>query len=324
MQHLGGDASDLYVLIGAALYLAVVAVLSRKRLAELLPQRFFKDTWLDSDRRAQEANASRAAAAGQPRVDWRPLSTYVAAALVLTAQKYLGDPAVFRWVLAQTSGAGPAGAIRVTPLRDATAAGGMSWLTDPHWAPLANITYWDAWQVFGFFAVPAVIIWMRGERLRDYGMRARAFFQHAWIYAFMLGLVIPVVWLASGTQQFSNYYPIYRLAGRSWFDLLFWESVYSLQFLSLELFFRGFLVLGLEDRLGSAVVAAAVVPYCMIHYGKPLPEVCGAIVAGLVLGTLALKTRSILAGAMIHVTVAISMDLSALLRTSGLPTHWMA
>jgi membrane protease YdiL (CAAX protease family) len=319
MPQPGLQASDIYVLIAAALYLIVVLVLSRKRLSELLPQRFFVDTWLDSDRRAEEARARRAAAAGgKPGIDWRPLTTYVAAALVLTAQRYLGNPAVFRWLVGRVMGTALITGTHGTPLATSS---GLSWLLNPYWAQLVDITYWDAWQVLGFFVVPAVMIWMRRERLSDYGMRAKAFFQHAWIYAFMLGLVIPVVWLASGTQAFSSYYPIYRLAGRSWFDLLFWETAYSLQFLSLELFFRGFLVLGLEDRLGSAVVAAAVVPYCMIHYGKPLPEVCGAIVAGLVLGTLALKTRSILAGAMIHVTVALSMDLSAILRTTGFPTR---
>ena len=43
------------------------------------------------------------------------------------------------------------------------------------------------------------------------------------------------------------------------------------------------------------------------------------ILAGVVLGTLALKTRSIWSGFLIHVTVAVSMDLAALLQTRGLP-----
>jgi membrane protease YdiL (CAAX protease family) len=55
-----------------------------------------------------------------------------------------------------------------------------------------------------------------------------------------------------------------------------------------------------------------IVPYCMIHYGKPLPETLGAIVAGLVLGTLALRTRSIWGGVLIHIGVALTMDMLAL------------
>ena len=317
--------SNVYVLSGAAVYLVVVLVLSRNRLAELLPRRFFIDTWLEADKRAADRRARLTSSSGRntaaASIDWRPLSTFVVVSLVLTGQKYLGDPTVFRWMIARLQDVGLVGGIGTPSQYAPTAAGGMSWLTDPRWAMLANITYWDAGQVVGFLVVPAVVIWTRREHLRDYGLRAQGFFQHAWIYAFMLGLVIPVVWLASGTLTFTSYYPIYRLASRSWFDFCFWETVYALQFLSLEFFFRGFVVLGLEDRMGSAVVAAAVVPYCMIHFGKPVAEVCAAILAGIVLGTLALKTRSVLAGALIHVTVAVSMDVSALLRTGSLPTH---
>ena len=54
------------------------------------------------------------------------------------------------------------------------------------------------------------------------------------------------------------------------------------------------------------------VPYCMIHYGKPYLEACGAMVAGVVLGSLSMKTRSIYPGFLVHVTVAILMDILAL------------
>ena len=47
-----------------------------------------------------------------------------------------------------------------------------------------------------------------------------------------------------------------------------------------------------------------------------------AILAGVVLGTLALRTRSIWAGFLIHVSVAISMDIAALIQTTGLPDQW--
>jgi membrane protease YdiL (CAAX protease family) len=56
------------------------------------------------------------------------------------------------------------------------------------------------------------------------------------------------------------------------------------------------------------------IPYVMIHFGKPLPETLGAIIAGLVLGHLALKSRSVWLGIATHVIVATSMDFAALLR----------
>ena len=48
-----------------------------------------------------------------------------------------------------------------------------------------------------------------------------------------------------------------------------------------------------------------VVPYCMIHYGKPYLEAGAAIIAGVVLGSLSMRTRSIWAGFLVHGTVAI-------------------
>jgi membrane protease YdiL (CAAX protease family) len=54
------------------------------------------------------------------------------------------------------------------------------------------------------------------------------------------------------------------------------------------------------------------VPYCMIHYGKPMTETIGAIFAGVILGTLAMRTRSIWGGVLIHVGVAWTMDLLAI------------
>ena len=91
-----------------------------------------------------------------------------------------------------------------------------------------------------------------------------------------------------------------------------WELLYAAQFLSLEFFFRGFLLHGLRRALGANAIFVMLVPYCMIHYGKPMPETIGAIGAGLILGTLAMRTRSIWGGVMIHVGVAVSMDMLAL------------
>ena len=57
----------------------------------------------------------------------------------------------------------------------------------------------------------------------------------------------------------------------------------------------------------------------MIHYGKPYLETSGALVAGVALGSLAMRTRSIYSGFLVHVTVALAMDLVTLLNHQGLP-----
>ena len=90
------------------------------------------------------------------------------------------------------------------------------------------------------------------------------------------------------------------------------EAGYALQFFALEFFFRGFVLRGMAAEFGSMAMMVMMIPYCMIHFGKPLPECLGSIVAGMVLGTLAMDTRSIWGGITIHVAVAWSMDAAAL------------
>jgi hypothetical protein len=65
------------------------------------------------------------------------------------------------------------------------------------------------------------------------------------------------------------------------------------------------------------------VPYCMIHYGKPYLEACGAIIAGIALGSLSMKTKSIYQGFLVHITIALLMDWLSLRHRHCTPlTFW--
>lgn len=185
--------------------------------------------------------------------------------------------------------------------------------TEGEYSRLHQLTYWSGCTFVGYMLIP--MAWTKvvmGRSLRDTGLRVEGFFRHAWIYAVLFALVLPIVYLISGTQNFQQTYPFYHHAGRSAYDFLAWELLYALQFMSLEFFFRGFLVHGLKRRFGFYSIFVAVIPYCMIHFGKPLPEALGSIVAGLTLGLFSLFTGSIWLGVLIHISVAVAMDVFAL------------
>jgi membrane protease YdiL (CAAX protease family) len=160
----------------------------------------------------------------------------------------------------------------------------------------------------------------REDSLLDMGLRVRGFFQHAWIYGLFLAIVLPVMLLVSRQPDFGAYYPFYKNSSRSWYDFLSWEGMYFLQFLGLEMFFRGFWLGALRRSFGSGAIFAMAVPYCMIHYGKPFLEANGAIVAGIALGSLSMRTKSIYQGFLVHITVAGLMDWLALWHRNALPT----
>lgn len=188
-----------------------------------------------------------------------------------------------------------------------------------NYRPLIRNITWSLGCAFFYLVIPAIVIRLVfKETLKDYGMSPQGYFRHLWIYALLFIPVGVLVWMVSYTPQFQQGYPFYKNPILMK-DLLVWEAFYALQFFCLEFFFRGFMIKGLKARFGAASILFMVVPYCMIHFQKPFLETMGAIIAGLVLGLLALRTRSIWGGATIHVAVAFSMDMAALWQKGQLP-----
>lgn len=272
-----------------------------KALLRLL-RRLFLDNW-----KAIDAEYGVGPTRGQGRAkeeekersfDWRPLVVLVTVAVSLTIQEYVGDRSLFRAWFPE--------------------------LAQGEYGELREFVWWTWWRFAGYVLIPVLAIFaLPGERVRDYFISTRGFLSKLPLYIGLYLLLLPVVIVVSRFESFYLTYPFYKWANRSAFDFWTWEALYALQFLSLEFFFRGFMLKSLAPRMGSAAIFVMVVPYCMIHYGKPMPETLGAIVAGIVLGTLALRTKSIWGGVVAHVGVALTMDLLALSHCppadSGLP-----
>ncbi len=191
-------------------------------------------------------------------------------------------------------------------------------LVDRDMYELGLLCYWASWRVIGFLLLPAVAILLH-PRLRKspLGLSIKGMRKHFLIYCTLFIPVLAAVVLVSFSDEFTSYYPFYRNAHRSLFEFFVWETFYIAQFLSLEFFFRGFMIQPLRRSMGSSAIFAMMVPYVMIHIGKPMIECFGAVIAGIVLGTLALRNRSIWLGFLIHVSVALSMDILAIWQV-----HW--
>ena len=266
---------------------------------------FFRRTWRELDVAAHE-HQRKTLAAGT--FDYRPAVLFVTTALVLTLQEYYGGRDFYENHLKPF-------------LRELEKTGGFG-VDLRKWNELYGYGWWAFTRVFGYVAMPMIIwkICFRRDSLLDMGLRIRGFWKHAWIYGLCLAVVVPAVVIVSRSPDFGTYYPFYKQCSRSWFDLAMWEMMYFAQFFALEVFFRGFWLSGLRTSLGSGAIFAMCVPYCMIHYGKPYLEAAGAVVAGIALGSLAMRTKSIYSGFLVHVTVALLMDLLALSHRNALPT----
>jgi membrane protease YdiL (CAAX protease family) len=157
------------------------------------------------------------------------------------------------------------------------------------------------------------------QSMLDFGWRWNQVSEHWRGYLLLLSPILVFVVLVSFGDDFVNHYPFYRQAGRSWLDFLLWELLYMSQFVFLEFFFRGFMLNALRPAIGANAIWVMCVPYMMIHLPKLALEATGAILFGLFLGILALQSRSIWGGVLVHAGVALSMDLAALLRKQDIP-----
>ncbi|MBM4371097.1 MAG: CPBP family intramembrane metalloprotease [Deltaproteobacteria bacterium] len=178
--------------------------------------------------------------------------------------------------------------------------------------PLIMKGTWSAGCIFFYLVLPGLYTRLvLRRRLRDLGISPRGFLRHLHVYVILFLPVLASVYFVSFRREFQETYPFYHFPA-SMAHLALWELMYGLQFFSLEFFFRGFMLAGWRERIGWKAILVMMIPYCMIHFPKPALEAAGAIIAGSVLGILALRTRSIWGGVAIHVTVAWTMDLMSL------------
>ena len=136
-------------------------------------------------------------------------------------------------------------------------------------------------------------------------------------YAGILFVALPAVVAVSFSSEFQTKYPLLEVRDGGQINLaqmLIWWAFYAVQFVAIESFFRGFLVLGLADAFGLNAILIAMLPYLAIPFSKPPLEALASIVGALIMGILALRSRSIWLGVVVHIVVAGTMDVSSLLQ----------
>jgi hypothetical protein len=149
-----------------------------------------------------------------------------------------------------------------------------------------------------------------------YGLNPKSFNYKP--YVLLLLVVLPLVVAASFHPSFIRQYPMYKTSSAhlylqvpEWVTVAGYETAYALDFITVELFFRGFMILGLASLLGRSTILPMAVTYCLLHFGKPAAEAASSMVGGYILGVLAFETRSIWGGIIVHIGLAWMMELAA-------------
>lgn len=183
-------------------------------------------------------------------------------------------------------------------------------------------TYWNQVIYWPFKLVIVstllFIIWkLTKEKQPFYGTQTKNFDFKP--YLLMLLIMLPLIALASTQHDFLSMYPKLKAIAflndhrnSGWYKLLY-ELSYGSDFISIELFFRGFLVLAFAKWFGKDAILPMACFYCTIHFGKPLGECISSYFGGLILGIVIYNTRTIFGGLMVHLGIAWLMELGGYL-----------
>ena len=192
-----------------------------------------------------------------------------------------------------------------------------AWMREPATGSNHRLIYWALNCQLWYLLLPLAWATLAARQsLTELGLGLGRIREHLPAYVALAVLLAPLLFLVSGQPSFLRVYPYFDPVPGAplWPDFWRLELLYFAQFAAVEFFFRGLLVRGLQSSFGYGAVYLSLLPYCMIHFGKPLPEVLAALVAGLVLGHLSLATRSIWPGVALHIFAAATMDLAVLWR----------
>lgn len=178
------------------------------------------------------------------------------------------------------------------------------------------LIYWTRclnWVIRVFAVlIPVLFLWWIKDRDNQpfYGTAALKDIKP---YLIMLLIMIPLIALASTQRDFLQMYPKARflaqldLPTKRW-HYIFYELCYGFDFISIEFFFRGFLILSLLKICGPHCIVPMACFYCTIHFGKPFGEAVSSFWGGLLLGIISYNTQSIWGGLIVHLGIAWLME----------------
>ena len=180
---------------------------------------------------------------------------------------------------------------------------------------IIEYVYWFLGDSFSFFIIPSIIIiFFFKEGITKYGLKLGELNFGIKLSLIFIIIMFILAWFVSPLKSFYFTYPYLQQARDSWQIFLLYELLLAIYIFSWEFFWRGFMLFGLEPKFGYYSIFIQMIPFVILHNGKPALETFSAILGGILLGILAFKTRSFIYGVVIHFCLIFSVDLLSTLR----------
>jgi len=182
------------------------------------------------------------------------------------------------------------------------------------YATLAPHLYWYGCSLVGYAGVPLLVFALLKAGPGSLGLRLGDWRLGLKVVAVFSLVMVAVVAAVLQTPAFAEHYPLNKGALAGFGPLLVYETFHMGYFFAWEFIFRGFLLFALYPALRNWAILVQMIPFAILHLGKPAPEVFASVFAGIILGALALRTRSMLYCWLLHGVSALAMDVGAYLQ----------
>jgi uncharacterized protein len=161
------------------------------------------------------------------------------------------------------------------------------------------------------FCIPTLIVKLIWKQpLSEYGVQLGDWRAGLRIVAWILPLMLLGAYTGSFDPAMQAEYPLAKSMMQSLPLFVLVEAFYLVYYFSWEFFFRGFMQVGMQKAYGPVMaILIQTVPSVIVHIGKPFAEIFSAILAGLVFGYAAWRTRSIFFSMLLHAVVGIGTDI---------------
>ena len=128
-----------------------------------------------------------------------------------------------------------------------------------------------------------------------------------WIPASLayLAITLPIVYMGASLSSVQQYY------SDNAFNFMDYLIHVTLFMLGWEYLFRGFLLVGLRDSLKEGAILVQMIPFTLLHLGKPDIEIIACIIPGLVWGYICYRSNSFWPAFFIHLITNVFLKLLA-------------
>ena len=164
--------------------------------------------------------------------------------------------------------------------------------------PIGN--FWISSVVYFALCPLATILIVLRKNPMDFGLRIGNL--RLWsVYSLIFLLIaIPILYFSSDVSSVVKYY------SRRNTDLFRYAVEMAIYFIGWEFLFRGFMLFGLKKRFREGSILIQMIPFALLHLGKPEVETISTIISGIIWGYICYRGNSFWPAYIMHVIINVS------------------